>query len=44
MPESKSKKIVRGTSDLSIMAYQGSNCYMIRRPDGTIYYMPPGCS
>ncbi|WP_157619661.1 hypothetical protein [Skermanella stibiiresistens] len=54
-PESKKERLrpgpppravnnIRGLGNFSILAYQGSNCYLIRGPDGTLYYMPPGCS
>jgi hypothetical protein len=41
LPESISK--IQGFGSIAILAYQGSNCYIVRRPDGTLYVMPPGC-
>jgi hypothetical protein len=34
---------IRGLGSIAILAFEGSNCYVVRRPDGTLYVMPPGC-
>ena len=34
---------IRGLGSIAILAFQGCDCYVIRRPDGTLYVMPPGC-
>jgi len=34
---------IRGLGSTAIRAFQGSDCYVVRRPDGTLYVMPPGC-
>ncbi|WP_192499270.1 hypothetical protein [Skermanella pratensis] len=40
----KELKGLRGFNSLSILAYEGSNCYVIKRADGSLYLMPPGCT
>lgn len=40
----KDLKGLRGFNSLSILAYEGSNCYVIKRADGSLYLMPPGCT
>src|SRR5689334_11814551 len=34
---------LRDMTSFSILSWTGSNCYLVRGADGTLYVMPPGC-
>jgi hypothetical protein len=45
-PKKRAPENLTGIRDLgsfSILAYTGSNCYIVRGAAGTLYVLPPGC-
>jgi hypothetical protein len=41
---SENPKKIREIGSIAVVAYEGSDCYLVRLPNGTLYVLPAGCT